>query len=87
MSDYIKCSELVDFLGDYLSGELSAPMRREFERHLAVCPPCVNYLKSYEATIRLCKSAGKPAGDESIEPLPEPLIKAILAARSEGKDA
>ena len=82
MSDYIRCCELIDFLADYLSGELSAPMRREFERHLAVCPPCINYLKTYEQTIRLSKAAGGDTPDEPVEPLPEQLVQAILAARA-----
>ena len=72
------CKEVLDFLGDYLSDELPAAQRAEFERHLAVCPPCVAYLKSYEQTIKLGKCA---CADEDEKP-PEELIKAILAARS-----
>jgi anti-sigma factor RsiW len=72
------CNEVLDFLGDYLSGELPAAQRAEFERHLAVCPPCVAYLKSYELTIRL----GKAACADVDEKPPEELINAILAARS-----
>lgn len=72
------CRELIDFLGDYLSGELPAAQRAEFERHLAICPPCVAYLKTYEQTIRLGKSACTDVNEEP----PEELIKAILAARS-----
>lgn len=72
------CKELLDFLDDYVSGHLSAPERLDFERHLAVCPPCVDYLRSYEQTIRLGKAACTGAGEEP----PEELIKAILAARA-----
>ena len=75
------CRELIDFLADYLSGELPAAERTEFERHLAMCPPCVAYLKSYEQTIRL----GKRACAGTDEKPPEELIKAILAARSKQK--
>lgn len=72
------CREILDFLDDYVSGQLSAGERAEFERHLTACPPCVDYVKSYEQTIRL----GKYACTEPCETPPEDLIKAILAARA-----
>ena len=77
---YITCKQLIDFIGDYLSGELPPAELKEFERHLAVCPPCVNYLKSYRDTIRLGKAAF--AGPETPVPrdVPEDLIRAILSA-------
>jgi hypothetical protein len=50
----------------------------EFERHLAICPSCVAYLKTYERTVLLAKaSADDPAPDE----IPESLVKAILDAQ------
>ena len=75
------CQELLDFLGDYIAGDLPAAQRAEFEHHLAKCPPCVAYLKTYEQTIRL----GKCACSNVDEKPPEELIKAILAARSKQK--
>ena len=51
------CREFIDFLMEYLSGELSARERAEFERHLADCPDCSAYLRSYEETIKLGKAA------------------------------
>jgi anti-sigma factor RsiW len=51
----------------------------EFERHLAVCPSCVAYLKTYEQTILLAKAAA----DDPVPPdVPDSLVRAILAARS-----
>jgi hypothetical protein len=50
----------------------------EFERHLAVCPSCVAYLRTYEQTVLLAKAS---AGDPVPEEIPEPLVKAILEAR------
>lgn len=75
------CQEILDFLDDYISSELPAAQREEFERHLAMCPPCVAYLKSYEQAIKL----GKSACSDAVEEPPEKLIKAILAARSKQK--
>ena len=62
----------------YLDDELPAAQRAEFERHMSVCPSCVDYLKTYEKTILLTKACGNdPVPGE----VPESLVQAILAAR------
>lgn len=70
------CKELLEFLADYLDGELPADAKQVFEKHLSVCSPCRNYLKSYEATIRLAKTA-KVDDRAEAAPLPEALVEAI----------
>lgn len=77
----ITCRELIDFLMDYTSGELPAAQRAEFERHLAVCPPCVNYLRTYEESVRLGKSAFADLDRPTPESVPEDLVRAILNSR------
>lgn len=77
----ITCRELIDFLMDYTTGELPAAQRAEFERHLAVCPPCVNYLRTYEQSIRLGKAAFNDLDRPAPESLPEDLVRAILKSR------
>ena len=75
---YITCQQLIDFIASYRDNDLAPDQRREFDRHLAVCPSCVAYLKTYEQTVLLARaSAGEPVPDE----IPEPLVKAILDAR------
>ncbi len=78
------CRELIDFLMAYLGNELPAEQRAELERHLGMCPSCVNYLKTYEQTIRLGQQAF--ADDAPATLLPEELVKAILAAASPKKE-
>jgi anti-sigma factor RsiW len=80
----ITCRELiVDFLMDYLGGSLATDQRAAFEEHLAVCPECVAYLRNYEASVDLGRLACQPgAGDD--DPIPEALVRAILAARKAG---
>jgi anti-sigma factor RsiW len=75
------CREFADFLIDYLSGDLPAPARHEFERHLSVCSNCGKYLAGYEETIRLGRRAFEDDGAELPAEVPDDLIKAILAAR------
>jgi hypothetical protein len=75
---YITCHQLVDFIMSYLDDELPAAQRAEFDRHMAVCPSCVDYLKTYEKTVVLARSSV----DEGVpDEVPESLIEAILAAR------
>jgi anti-sigma factor RsiW len=74
----ITCQQLIDFIGSYRDHELTAEERGEFERHLAVCPSCVAYLKTYEQTVLLAKAT---ADDALPEGIPERLVRAILAAR------
>lgn len=75
---YITCRQLIDFMASYRDNELTPDQRTELDRHLAVCPSCVAYLKTYEQTVLLAKaSIDDPVPDE----IPEPLVKAILEAR------
>lgn len=47
------CQEVVELVTDYLEGALSSRDRRRFERHLAGCPHCTEYLAQMRETIRL----------------------------------
>jgi anti-sigma factor RsiW len=40
----VTCRDFVEFLSEYLSGELAEVGGAEFEAHLAECPACVAYL-------------------------------------------
>jgi anti-sigma factor RsiW len=78
------CREVLDFLMAYLDGELTPEVRSEFERHLAVCPPCVEYLSSYRRTVELERQAFQPCeGEGTPHAIPDDLIKAILASRKQ----
>ncbi len=74
------CRELVEFLNDYLDGQLPGPERRRFERHLGDCPDCVAYLTTYRAAVRLGKEVCR-CEDESVPAeVPEQLVRAVLSA-------
>jgi anti-sigma factor RsiW len=62
----------------YMDGDLPDDQRAEFDRHMAACPSCVDYMKTYEKTIELTKSC---ASDAIPEDVPESLVQAILEAR------
>ncbi|MFQ5513471.1 MAG: anti-sigma factor family protein [Myxococcota bacterium] len=75
------CREMVEFLMDYLEGELPAEPRDTFEEHMRRCPPCVAYLESYRRTIALGKAACSEPEGPVPDDVPEELIRAILASR------
>ena len=77
---YITCRELVEFLDLYLDGDLPPERKAEFERHLSVCEPCVNYISTYRKTIALGKEACRD-GNVTAADVPEELVRAILTAR------
>ncbi len=78
---YLTCEEVIDFIASYVERTLSPEQLHEFERHLAVCPSCVNYLRSYETTIKLGKAAMQPSDRPAADAFPEGLVQAIAAAR------
>ena len=75
---HITCQQLIDFLMSYLDNELPLEQRAEFDRHMAACPSCVDYLNTYEKTVSLAKAC---ANDSVPEEVPESLVQAILEAR------
>jgi len=77
----VTCRELIDFLGEYLDGELPRDVRLRFDEHLAACPECSAYLETYRRTVKLAKDAFRDPDDPVPEDVPEDLVKAILSAR------
>jgi len=69
------CQQLIDFLGDYIAGDLPSDRVEGFERHLAKCPSCVAYVASYRETIRITQHTAAV----EIEDIPADLLTAILA--------
>jgi anti-sigma factor RsiW len=76
------CQELVEFLMQYLDGELPEHQRAAFEEHLGVCPPCVHYLHTYREAVRVGRMVCKCPHGPVPEDVPEDLVQAILIARA-----
>jgi anti-sigma factor RsiW len=79
---FLPCRDFVAFLDDYLAGVLPSVQLEGFNDHLARCPPCVVYMKTYRDTIRLGKAALERSEEPTPDDIPETLVQAILAARS-----
>jgi anti-sigma factor RsiW len=61
------CQQVVELVTDYLEGSLPRADRRRFEKHLAGCPHCTEYLAQMRATIAF-------TGAISADDLPEPVV-------------
>ena len=50
------CKEITDLIFGYLNDTLSSSVRRDFQRHLRICPDCVNFLNTYKKTVATSQS-------------------------------
>jgi anti-sigma factor (TIGR02949 family) len=51
------CKDSIALLQDFLDGEMGPEERAHLQEHLRGCPPCVDFLKTYAATPKLCRFA------------------------------
>jgi anti-sigma factor (TIGR02949 family) len=51
------CMEVVELLSDFVDGELSSDERESLSRHLGACPPCEEFLKTFETARALCRES------------------------------
>jgi anti-sigma factor RsiW len=49
--------DFVEFLDGYLAKELAEEQRAAFNEHLAACPSCVSYMKSYAQAVEIGRRA------------------------------
>ncbi len=79
------CKQLVEFLEQYIAGELSVGVRENLDSHLETCANCLRYFTSYKSTVRLAARATEHPDDASSAELPEELVQAILFERGRAK--
>lgn len=83
MESVLTCREFVEFLADYLAGQLPPAEHARFRVHLARCPACANYAHSYRQAVRAGREALLCPGDRLPGEVPDELVRAILAARGQ----
>jgi len=79
----LSCKQFVEFLEDYLSRRLPQEQVARFNAHLASCPSCAAYTKTYQQAVRLGRAALLCPEADVPKEAPEDLVRAILAAREE----
>ena len=80
----ITCREIVELMTDYLEARLSDEDRLSFERHIAQCSPCRDYLQQLRMTIRTVGELRAP-DDADIPPSTrEALLEAFRGFKRKG---
>ena len=54
---FLSCSEVREFLDDFIEDKLEPSRRRRFTLHLAICKKCQKYLSDYKAVVQNGQSA------------------------------
>ena len=80
--EFLTCQEVISFLHELLSQELTPEEEREFRRHLAACPSCLAYLETYEQAMLLAQATLAQEVDVQPPALSVELVRAILQART-----
>ena len=80
----MNCREFVDFLMDYLDGQLPPEQLAVFQRHMDHCPPCVAYLNTYQQSVQMGKVVCSCLEDDRPDEVPEQLVQAIMQACRKG---
>lgn len=52
-NSYTTCEDCVDLLFDYLDSNLDPETLKQLSEHFAACPPCVNFLKTYQSCLSM----------------------------------
>ena len=76
----LNCNEVVELVTAYLDGALKRRDRKAFERHLARCDGCTNYVEQIRLTIQT-------VGRVREEDLPPELRENLVAAFRDWKAA
>jgi anti-sigma factor RsiW len=77
----MNCRQCTEFIIEYVEGDLAGETRVAFEGHISRCPTCVRYIETYRETIALGKQAFHGGEGVVFEPIPDELVRAILASR------
>jgi len=75
------CRDVIEFLTDYLEGRCTLRQRFILRLHLLLCRHCRAYLHNFRATIHAERAAHCLNESGACPPIPEELVRAILAAR------
>ena len=47
-----ECREVFEMLSEYIDGELPVDTCEQIERHIADCPPCVQFVESLRKSVK-----------------------------------
>ena len=66
------CDDVIQLLTDYIDGELEPDSQSQLDLHFGKCPPCVNFLATFKATVEM-------TGTFKCEDIPETVSQKLHA--------
>jgi anti-sigma factor RsiW len=66
----VRCIEFVELVTDWEEGALGDDERVELEEHMAICPPCVQYVKQLRLVRSVLRQGDAAQDDEGSAPPP-----------------
>jgi RNA polymerase sigma-70 factor (ECF subfamily) len=75
-----RCREMFAALSDYLDGLVAGVGRREMEKHLHDCEPCVAFLDSLKSAVKQCRSYQPSCDAKNAAHLRRDLVRQYQAA-------
>ena len=75
------CQEFIAVLGEYLEMTVTPDMLTELEEHLASCPPCQAYLRTYRRTRDVTSAAERDRLPPAMPPEMKTRLRAFLLAQ------
>lgn len=78
----MNCDRIDDLLATSFDEPLAPGDQAHVDAHLAECPACANRLVGTVKTIQVLRALARVEEDESVPPVPETLVRRILASRT-----
>lgn len=54
---WVTCQHSIELLHEYIDGTLPPDEKEALDRHFKACPPCLDFLRKYQATPTVCRQA------------------------------
>ena len=74
------CKQVFELLSQYLDRELPPGECADIEKHIADCPPCIDFLDSLKKTMRLCRGYEASEQPGPLEPETRDRLEAAFRA-------
>ena len=55
--EWVTCKHSLSLLQEYLDGTLPPEEKAKLDRHFRACPPCIDFVRKYQATPGVCRKA------------------------------
>ena len=76
------CTQIDELMAASLDAPLAAGDQAAVDAHLATCASCVRRMQGYVLTVETLRSLGPVEAAETPAPVPEALVRRILASRA-----